>query len=205
MNRWIESGLVLLVVAGSLVGMGCGDKKVSKKVSGPLDINIKNGTWTITETVGYLGADSCIARGDTTIDSTGVICDVTVGNTIFPSEVNCTMESSTTSDSVWYTCTFTNDLGFCDQIITLTGEGRVDSTSFSLVNMAWAKIKAKDAKDQNLCDLYYFNSVDACTTLIHFDGTWISADGDSVCPPDDGSPSVPIQLLIHDMARKVLD
>lgn len=205
MNRWIESGLVLLVVAGSLAGAGCGDETTSKKVSGPLDIAIKNGTWMISETVSYLGADSCVARGDTTVDSTGVICDIAIGSTSLPSEVDCTMESSTTSDSVWYTCTFTTDLGFCNHIATLTGYGTVDSTSFSLVNTAWAKVKAKDPKDQGVCDLYYLQSVDACTTLINFEGTWISSDGDTLCPPDDGSPSVPIQLLIHDMAGKVLD
>jgi hypothetical protein len=203
MKRWIESGLVMLVAAGSVLGAGCGDDTERKKASGPIEIAIKNGTWMISETVSFLGADSCLARGDTTVDSTGVICDVTVGSTSFPAEVNCTLESSATSDSVWYTCTFTTDLGFCIHTITLTGEGTVDSTSFSLVNLAYTKVRAKDSEDQNLCDLYYLQTVDPCTTLIHFDGTWISSEGDSLCPPEEGAPSVPIQLLIHDMAGRV--
>jgi hypothetical protein len=199
MNAKIETGILLTLALATGIGLGCGDDDDGPDVGGPVTVEIRNGTWTISETVSYTGADSCLARPDTTVDSTGVICNVTLGQDAGPAEINCELDTDE-QGQVEFRCTFRTDLGFCWHLVTLIGEGAVTDTTFDLSSMAFAKVQAKDRDDQASCDLLFGTFVDACTTLIDFSGSWISSEGDTLCPPDTAAEAgVPLESLLHRM------
>ena len=80
----------------------------------------------------------------------------------------------------------------------------MNDTTFDLSNLAYSLIRPREGVTQAECDLF-FGAVDPCTTLIDFTGTWISADGDSLCPTDEAAPGVPLSDLVRSVALKILD
>ena len=191
--------LMSLVVGGILAG--CSDNPViPPPPNNPITLEIKNGTWCITETVWYTGHDSCVARGSESLDTTDVICNITYGAGQTPFSVECVLADSVggVPDSVEFSCSISADLGICVLFLEVDGAGRVDSTSFDLNTTLVERLEAKQGQDPAECDRFFGFAVDACTTNVAAAGVWISADGDSLCPED--GKGIPFQTLLTGIA-----
>lgn len=203
MKHWAEYVFVGLLALGPLVG-GCGGNDTTPpRHTGPVSVEVRNGTWAFTETVSYTGADSCLNRPVSVVDTTDVICRVFFGNGTGPFPVDCELEQN--GNDVSFDCVVTVDLGYCREFIDLVGSGTVTETTFDLNSRLTARIVAKDPQDQEQCDLNFGFAVDPCTTLVAFAGQWVSSDGDTLCTADPDS-LMPLSLegLVTEMSSAAL-
>ena len=81
MNRnWQRALIVSALVAASAAG-GCSEStEVVPLPTGPIRLDIRNGTWAVNETASFIGDDSCLTRPDTTFSGTDTLCTVNIGS-----------------------------------------------------------------------------------------------------------------------------
>lgn len=193
MKRLCQVVLLLSIAAVSVLSGGCGDDAVTLvPPSGPINIPIRNGTWAISEVATYTGADSCLARDSTIVDTLDVLCSIDVGETgsIF---ITTDCEIDTVGNQVVFDCIIRADLGICVQVIEIGGSGTVTDTTFDLSSKLVTRLIAAEGVTDSTCNAFYGNFVDACTTWIESVGTWVSSEGDSICP---SSAMAPLSLEI---------
>ena len=199
MHRVLQFTFLLSVVLASGLATGCGgDETTIPPIILPRQgsVDIRNGTWSIMETVTFTGDDSCLARPEVNVDTTDVLCNLDFADVPPQFPLICETEidsvDAVTSD-VTFDCRVTINLGICRQIIDFAGTGTVTDTTFDLVTALTTRLEPNEGVSQQECDDFYGSFVDACTSMIASTGTWISSDGDTICT-DSNSPSVGIPL-----------
>ena len=195
-KRRLQLGLFLVVVLGSLVAVGCGSEEVVTR-PGPrgINIDIRNGTWALAESTIYLGNDSCVALPYELTSSTDTLCSFDPADVPFQFRFECDVD--TMGSSVDFDCRITSDLDICLLITDITGTGTITDTFYDLEMKFFSRVEVGRGVTQDDCDLLYGRFASVCTTMIFSTGTWISSDGDSVCPDfGDTLQAVPLETFI---------
>lgn len=181
--RRIEHWAIVPGIAAVVWALGCGG---DDSVPPPLvhTVDVRNGTWSITETSSYYGADSCAARGFETLDTTTVLCneDVLPGADGFPASVTCDLDQD--GDQLTLDCRIRTDFGPCLQTVRIFGGGTVTDTTFDLEIDAIETWSADDPDNATFCQLNYGRFADPCTLRVHSVGVWVDSTGSYTCPPD---------------------
>ena len=183
-------GVAALVLAPVLALSACGgsDDGVTPR-PGP-DVDVRNGTWSLTFDLSFAGHDSCVARGDTSLAFPDtLLCSFDlVGNESFQFE--CT--SSIDGESVAFDCSATiRELDPCDIIGYIEGSGTVTDTTIDLTASIYAELVGPD----EVCSLYQ-GLVDPCTEVVHITGQWVSDENAEDCPDDDLNKSSVVRALL---------
>ena len=161
-------GVSALLLAGLV---GCGEKTEPRPFSEL--VNLRNGTWITTRTVTASGPDSCDARAVPTVTDTTGLCYVNPASGGGFLSFFCTVDQADNSEDVTYECTASLDLGPCRQTWTLSGDGTVTDTTFTLLGTLVSRVEG----DSALCAQF----VDACTSRVTMTGTFWSEAGKDSC------------------------
>jgi hypothetical protein len=176
---WIVVGL-----AATAWAVGCGDD-----APGPppvrTTIDVRNGTWSIHEISSYSGADSCLARGEKTVDTIQVVCARDLLFAKPGSSFPVTCEVDTVGDDVQWQCRIQlADLGICYLYLHTTGTGTITDTTFDLISDYVQEIKAKKPEDAEASERLYGRFADDCTLHVSTVAFWVDSLGSFLCPDD---------------------
>ena len=172
-KRACQIVLLVAVAAVSAFAGGCSEEESPIDLpGGPITIPIRAGTWSIQEVATYTGSVSCLARDSTFADTTEVLCSFDLGQTSSPFIVaDC--EIDTVGGEVVFDCTIRTNLGICTQIIEIAGGGTMTDTTFDLSSVLVTRLVPAEGVTDSICDFFYGNFVDPCTTLIESMGAFI--------------------------------
>lgn len=171
MMRALQAVLLLAAAAGTILAAGCGEEEPLRP-SGPIVISIRSGYWAMSDSVRFVGPDSCLARPDSVYSSTEILCNVVLGGPFF---TDCDMETAG-GDSIIFDCTVQAELGLCYQYIDIAGAGTVNATTYDLVSTLSTRLGPKEDVTLEDCYFFYANQVDACTAMIHLEGAFAYCD-----------------------------
>jgi hypothetical protein len=171
MRRWERTSLGAYL-ASVLVLAGCGGNSTSPPLQ-RTTLAVQNGTWQVRVHTTYSGADSCLARPAASLDTTDVICSVSVvsGGSDFP--FTCHMDTS--GDNVTFDCSGRFDLGICWEIADINGSGTVTDTTFDINFVLSQRVTPKDPQNAQACELFYGRTVDDCSANVSSQGTWMNS------------------------------
>jgi hypothetical protein len=199
MRSRLSTAAMGAVLLASAWGAGCGNNKTSTPcTSGSVDI--RNGTWAVSETVTATGPDSCLNRTPLYADSTGVICNISAGTSTSNFKVCC--DTQVNGDQVTFDCSGKVDLGICVQDVSIFGGGTVTDTTFDLDFAFTSGIRAKDSRNEPFCQINFGRFADACTTHVRSVGSFIDTTGAYRCGTS--AKGVPLEALISHGAETAL-
>ena len=198
---WVAAGL-----GAAAWAVGCGDD-TTQPPPAVFVIDVRNGTWNITETSSSRGADSCLARGVVVVDTADVLCAKTLllasPGGLFP----ISGEIDSVGDEFQFQYRFQlADYGICYFYLHEVGSGTITDTTFDVVADFVQEIKAKDPKDALAAELLYGRFADDCTLHVSSVGAWASSFGDTICvaDPSPAAPLPPYSPLLPHAARAAL-
>lgn len=203
MSAWLEAdlaiqrlkvGLFFVVVVGSLIAVGCGEDTVTPSENRGLGLDIRNGTWALAESTIFLGNDSCVALPYELTSHTDTLCNFDPAEVPFQFRFEC--DADTAGGNVDFDCQIIDDLGICLLVTDIAGTGVIADTTWDLEMKVFTSVKVGRGVPQSECDRLYGEFASACTTMIFSTGTWISSDGDSVCPDSNSLQKVPLETLV---------
>jgi hypothetical protein len=183
--------VLVLLVGGFLQITGCGSDTTVDTIRGTRLslLNIKNGIWAVEELWTYAGPGTCGTRPDSTVADTTAKCDV---GFLSPFQIVC--DTMTVGDTLFFDCTGTANLDPCYLHLNMTGSGTVTDSTFSLTAVQVQDLTAREG-ELPFCEDAYGTWVNACTTYIAAEGTWLDTltteEKDLLCPDDDDNPFFP--------------
>jgi hypothetical protein len=199
MKRRLSTAAMGAAVLASIWGAGCG-KSSTRTPCNAGSVDIRNGTWAVSETVTATGPDSCLNRTPLVADSTGVICNITAGAN--SSNFNVCCDTQVNGDQVTFDCSGTVDLGICVQDVSIFGGGTVTDSTFDLDFAFTSGIRAKDSRNAQFCQINFGRFADACTTHVRSVGSFVDTTGAYRCGTS--SKGVPLEALISHGAGTAL-
>jgi len=183
---------VVVLLGGAFLQItGCGSDTTVDTIRGTRIslLNIKNGIWAVDELWTYAGPGTCGTRPDSTVVDTTAKCDV---GFLSPFEIVC--DTMTVGDTLFFDCTGTANLDPCYLQLDMTGSGTVTDSSFFMTAVQVQGLSAREG-ELPFCENAYGTWVNACTTYIEAQGTWLDTltakEQEDLCPDDDDSPFFP--------------
>jgi hypothetical protein len=172
---------VLLWLGGAGLVVGCGDDESDCKP--PVVIDVRNGSWEITEVIEFSGTDTT-CFDSTIVDPDTVIVETYQDTVLYcefhewgdPTDTELCCDNVLEGNEVDISCRQAFPLDVCQLVFEVTATGTVTDTSFNL------DLRFLDtlAGPRNPCE-FFEGYQDTCFTVIHSTGRWISADGDTAC------------------------
>jgi len=183
------TGLLLGGLALQLTGCGSDTTVDTLRGSRISLLNIRNGVWAVEELWTYAGPGTCGTRPDSTVADTTQKCDV---GFLSPFQITC--DTMSVGGVLYFDCTGTANLDPCYLHLDMTGSGTVTDTTFSITAVQVQGLSANEG-ELGFCQTAYGSWVDACTTYIAAEGTWLdtltTAEQNALCPDDDDNPFLP--------------
>jgi len=185
-------GFTALLLGGLFLQMtGCSSSTTVDTIRGSRLslLDIKNGIWAVDEVWTYAGPGTCGTRPDSTVTDTTAKCDV---GFLSPFEIVC--DTMTVGDTLFFDCTGTANLEPCYLHLDMKGSGTVTDSTFSISAIQVQGLTANEG-ELDFCEGAYGTWVNACTTYIAAEGTWLdtltTAEQNLLCPDDDDNPFFP--------------
>jgi hypothetical protein len=170
----------LLLALGAALAAGCSDDSTDNCES-TLVIQIRDGSWEITEEIRYVAADTSCFGPEITLDSTYVeqdtlvYCEYVATGDDEASDLCC--QNTVTGNDIDVACSVTYPLDVCQLVFEVTANGTVTDTTFDVTLRFLDTISGPE----NPC-VFFDGYRDTCLTDIHTTGRWLSADGaDTTC------------------------
>ena len=181
--------VVLLALAVALTLAACGGNDTVKPKPGP-EVDVRNGTWSLSFTTSWSGADSCADREEMmeTLPDTLLCSFDLVGTEAY----NFDCESSIQGENVSFDCTaLIRDIDPCKFIGHIEGTGTVNDTTIVLTASVYVEVSGPD----EVCSLYS-GLVDPCVETVVITGHWVSAERAEDCPAADVSKTSAVRILL---------
>ena len=197
--KLVQFVFVVSLVLGGLGALGCGSD--SEEEGGTKDpppvLDIRDGTWTLSQTVSLGGADSVCNVTPETYDTTLALCSYEPLDDGGPSGgFDC--DVTTEGNDIQFSCSRVAAPPPCRIRETFSGGGTVTDTTLELRIASTIELRGQEPQYDEICDALYGEPVFACTLWVDMSGRWVSSEGDTACSEEpSGTRAVSLEGLLH--------